>query len=27
VYAYRDDNHINRVFATTLGPYLLTHVA
>jgi SGNH domain (fused to AT3 domains) len=22
-YVYKDDNHINRVFATTLGPYLL----
>jgi SGNH domain-containing protein len=23
VFAYKDDNHINRVFATTLGPYVL----
>ena len=22
-YVYRDDNHVNRVFGTTLGPYLL----
>jgi hypothetical protein len=22
-YVYRDDNHVNRVFATSLGPYLL----
>ena len=22
-YVYRDDNHVNRAFATTLGPYLL----
>jgi hypothetical protein len=27
VYVYKDDNHLNRVFAATLGPVLLPSIA